>query len=197
MGKIKPCCIPCSLTWSSSTYTLHVCHHRMEQHLGNSWFISSSLMCRKLWISSFTVRSICLWCMCSKQGGEKVKKKKRKNWNFYWSYLGVFSPLILQDTVKRGNNHCSLKWGKKGTEKSKGWLRISILTDLGMHVANACCIVSSCHHGYMVFILNVLLKPYSSPFRSLFLTHSKLPVMSVRDLDMQGAQHCALREAGL
>lgn len=102
-------------------HTLHICHQRMRQHLGNSWFISSSLMCRKLWISSFTVRNICLWYMCTKQ----EKEKEKENWNACWWYLGVFSPLILQSPVMRGKNHGSLKWGNRGTEKSKGWLRIS------------------------------------------------------------------------
>lgn len=153
-------------------HTLHICHQRMRQHLGNSWFIGSSLMCRQLWISSFTVRNVCLWYMCTKQ------EKEKENWNACWWYLGVFSPLILQNTVKRGKNHCSLKWGNRGTEKSKGWLRISILTDLGMHAADSCCIVSSCHHGFMTFILNVLWKPYLFSSRSSFLVRSKLPVMS-------------------
>lgn len=172
MEKIKPYSIPCS---SSSTYVLHICHQRLEKHLGNSWFVSSSIICRKCWLpnmqSAWEPVIVCVW-------------SRGKNRNVYRWYLGVFSPLVLQDTVKRGNNCCLLKQGDSSTEKSKSWLRISVLSDLGTHAADAYCITSSCCHGFMMFILNDLWKTCSFSSRSLFLVHSKLPV--VRDLDVQG-----------
>lgn len=114
--------------------------------------------------------SVRAWDACVRNRG--------KSWNVWRWYLGGFSSLVLQDTIKRGNNHSSQKQGSGSTEKSKSWLRISIPSDLGTRAADACCVTSSCCHGFMMFILNDLLKTCSFSSRSLFLVHSKLPVLS-------------------